>query len=283
MLLRVGSRGEEVKKIQRFLGISADGIFGKITEREVKKYQTSKGLVSDGIVGPKTLNQISKDGYYLKPEPPKKEIEDSDILDIIGSNSLEIPSNKYNDKKTIFDYNQHIVVVAIRGFKLEMGNKLSNDRGIYDDAHFIYTPNGVISFPANTDPSGYRKGYGTGSKKGMACLDEGVWAFNKGLHKGRLAFRQAMPFRVIRDGNPPYPHTGWHAINWHNGNISTTSSLGCQTNRQTDFDTLRVFLYNQLEVFDNPKMYNDRSLLERAFPYILIDEKERRKGNLIVK
>lgn len=289
MLLKKGSTGETVKKIQRFLSVKDDGIFGGDTEKAVIKYQKSKGLVSDGKVGKNTLNKMVSDGLDLvspvspveKPQEPSGE----DILEIIKSNehALTFPPNTYNSTETTFDYNKHLIVVAIRGYKLEIGsNKSSNDRGIYDDSQFIYTPNGVISFPGNTDPSGYRKGQGTGSSKGMACLDEGVWAFNKGLHKGRLGFRQVVPFRVIRDGSPPYPHTGWHAINWHNGNQTSTSSLGCQTNPPDVFNTLRVYIYNQLELLGNPKMKNDHNILDFAFPYILIDEINRRKGNLVV-
>ena len=49
-ILKIGSKGEEVKKLQRLLGVTADGIFGTITQNEVKKFQQSHGLVSDGIV-----------------------------------------------------------------------------------------------------------------------------------------------------------------------------------------------------------------------------------------
>ena len=52
MLLKVGSRNE-VKQIQEFLGIIADGIFGKGTEFSVKEFQKINGLVA-GIVGPST-------------------------------------------------------------------------------------------------------------------------------------------------------------------------------------------------------------------------------------
>lgn len=52
--LRKGDRGEDVKTLQKALGISADGIFGSGTEKAVIAYQKSKGLVADGIVGAKT-------------------------------------------------------------------------------------------------------------------------------------------------------------------------------------------------------------------------------------
>lgn len=58
MLLRVGSRGEDVKKLQSKLGLGADGVFGKGTEEAVKSFQTKNGLNPDGLVGEQTWNRI---------------------------------------------------------------------------------------------------------------------------------------------------------------------------------------------------------------------------------
>jgi peptidoglycan hydrolase-like protein with peptidoglycan-binding domain len=55
VLLRKGSRGAAVKKLQEGLGIGADGIFGAGTEAAVKEYQASNGLGADGLAGPETL------------------------------------------------------------------------------------------------------------------------------------------------------------------------------------------------------------------------------------
>jgi len=54
MNLKNGSSGEEVKKLQEHLGLSADGQFGPGTEAAVKSWQASKGLTADGIIGPKS-------------------------------------------------------------------------------------------------------------------------------------------------------------------------------------------------------------------------------------
>ena len=51
MILKVGSKGEDVKKLQAKLGLGADGVFGPGTDAAVKKWQASNGLTSDGIVG----------------------------------------------------------------------------------------------------------------------------------------------------------------------------------------------------------------------------------------
>jgi cell wall-associated NlpC family hydrolase len=53
-LLRVGSRGPAVMRLQKKLGIAADGIFGPQTRAAVRKFQKRHGLLVDGIVGPQT-------------------------------------------------------------------------------------------------------------------------------------------------------------------------------------------------------------------------------------
>ena len=56
--LKVGSRGESVKQLQRKLGVSADGIFGNQTANAVRNFQRSKGLTVDGIAGKQTLSAL---------------------------------------------------------------------------------------------------------------------------------------------------------------------------------------------------------------------------------
>ena len=58
MLLKNGSSGEEVKKLQAKLGLTADGVFGSMTEAAVKKWQAANGLVADGICGDATLTKM---------------------------------------------------------------------------------------------------------------------------------------------------------------------------------------------------------------------------------
>ena len=61
MLLKKGSRGAEVKKLQEALGLPADGIFGGATQLAVMKFQSQKGLDADGLVGKKTWEAIGID------------------------------------------------------------------------------------------------------------------------------------------------------------------------------------------------------------------------------
>jgi putative chitinase len=58
MLLKVGSKGEDVKKLQAKLGTTADGSFGPGTEKLVKEWQSANGLTADGIVGDGTWSKM---------------------------------------------------------------------------------------------------------------------------------------------------------------------------------------------------------------------------------
>lgn len=129
-------------------------------------------------------------------------------------------------------------LLGVRGYYRDtMGAKGKNDRGIYDDAICLVTPDAYGTFNANTDPSVTRRG--------VAVLRTGTWLYKIGMHglskprhpSGALdwvengyqyrALVQAGPVTVMRDGVGA--DTGWFGINIHRGSYSTTSSLGCQT------------------------------------------------------
>lgn len=54
MLLKLGSQGEEVTKLQIKLGVDPVGKFGPKTEAAVKGWQSAHGLTPDGVVGDAT-------------------------------------------------------------------------------------------------------------------------------------------------------------------------------------------------------------------------------------
>lgn len=56
--LRVGSRGPSVKTLQIKLGVTVDGIFGRLTGHAVRMFQRNNNLVADGIVGKKTWSKL---------------------------------------------------------------------------------------------------------------------------------------------------------------------------------------------------------------------------------
>ncbi len=65
-LLRFGSRGPAVKKVQQRLGIAVDGIFGPQTRAAVRAFQKRNHLLVDGIVGPQTRGAFSRPTHAEK-------------------------------------------------------------------------------------------------------------------------------------------------------------------------------------------------------------------------
>jgi|TARA_B110000967_G_scaffold2683_1_gene2805 N-acetyl-anhydromuramyl-L-alanine amidase AmpD len=61
MILKVGSKGKEVKELQEALEINIDGDFGYGTEAAVKSFQKENDLYVDGIVGNKTWEILGID------------------------------------------------------------------------------------------------------------------------------------------------------------------------------------------------------------------------------
>ena len=58
MLLKVGSTGDDVVKLQKKLGVDPVGTFGPKTEAAVKDWQKANGLAADGLVGDATWKKM---------------------------------------------------------------------------------------------------------------------------------------------------------------------------------------------------------------------------------
>jgi hypothetical protein len=149
---------------------------------------------------------------------------------------------------------QHpLLVVGVRGYYTErLGKPGVNDRNFYDDAIFVHTSSVTAAYNANTDPSRYKKGYGTSEKtKGMASLKAGLWpAYRFGEHGKTKYFALCQTggeVTVVRDGDPPYEDTGYFGINIHRGGYNTTSSLGCQTIHPTQWDSFIALVKDQAQ------------------------------------
>jgi hypothetical protein len=122
-----------------------------------------------------------------------------------------------------------ITIVGIRGYyQRTMGDPTKNDRGIYDDAIVLVTPQVFLACNGNTDPS---KG-----RPGMATLQPGFYpVYRFDLHRGRVSTYEAIcqragPVTLVRDGAPEVREVAWRSgINIHRGGFWTTGSEGCQT------------------------------------------------------
>lgn len=58
LLMRGSAHRNEVRHLQGLLGISADGIFGPLTEKAVMEFQKKAGIRVDGVVGPETWGKL---------------------------------------------------------------------------------------------------------------------------------------------------------------------------------------------------------------------------------
>lgn len=190
---------------------------------------------------------------------------------ILPSNKPRLSSSELHEKLNPYDLERTlhpVIVVGIRGYYLKtMGDPASNDRGIYDDALFIDSPQVTAAFNANTDPSHFRKGKGSGKEKGIARLKPGLYnAHCLGLHKKKyLALVQQLgEVTVIRDGEPDYEETGYFGINIHKGGYTTTSSLGCQTIYPDQWDS---FIST---VKDQSIRYFGKKWDKTVIPYVLM-------------
>ena len=58
-LHKKGSKGQEIKRIQKLIGeLKVDGTFGATTEEAIKEYQLANKLNPDGVVGPETRKSL---------------------------------------------------------------------------------------------------------------------------------------------------------------------------------------------------------------------------------
>ena len=71
-VLKLGSKGDNVKRLQKVLGIVADGNFGYGTRTAAMNFQKANGLVADGVVGNLTWANYTRENHlyyngYIKP------------------------------------------------------------------------------------------------------------------------------------------------------------------------------------------------------------------------
>ena len=69
VLLRDGSRGQAVSRVQRTVGAADDGIYGPQTTAKVRAWQAAHGLAADGIVGPLTWAAMFDGAAAPAPSP----------------------------------------------------------------------------------------------------------------------------------------------------------------------------------------------------------------------
>lgn len=124
-LLKLGSRGTEVVKLQKalieqgFLSGKADGIFGPVTRAAVMAFQKAKGLAVDGIAGPKTLAAL-----YGSTAPSE------------GSSSNEQPGKGTNISRTLKRGDRGQDVVTLQNRLNQLNFNCGKADGIFGNATY---------------------------------------------------------------------------------------------------------------------------------------------------
>ena len=87
-ILKEGSKGGDVKVLQKYLGLGQDGIFGPRTKALVIEFQKSKGLTPDGIVGNSTWLKL------IEEDLKKDYITDADFIKVAIDLNIELAAIK---------------------------------------------------------------------------------------------------------------------------------------------------------------------------------------------
>tara|TARA_Y100001938_G_C8077492_1_gene426990 strand:- start:504 stop:1313 length:810 start_codon:yes stop_codon:yes gene_type:complete len=231
MLLRVGSRGSEVVKVQEALNnggygpLDTDGIFGRGTEAAVKRFQKDAGVSVDGIVGPNTMAAIEAKGEKVQPA----------VSDEMPASVKAIEALGYK----VFTDGQ-INIIGIRS-----DNPMSNS--FDDEMHLAWVKNGLWQhhkYRCTCDPGTFWLENPSRSE-GTAILVPGQYenVYEFGMHRGKYKAlcQKGGRVSVWRDSNKDdmldweegnEGISGYYGINIHHAGTDSTNvdkwSAGCQ-------------------------------------------------------
>ncbi|MBU9712748.1 peptidoglycan-binding protein [Evansella tamaricis] len=145
-ILRVGTRGDEVIKLQLYLKKAgffdhdtATGYYGAITEQAVRKFQRARGLKVDGIAGPQTLTAINGEISNTNSNPAsnnkteeKKTSGNSSESDIVHtSNPLTALADLKKSNVILRQGDKGIHVTALQTYLKQAGFYTHNITGTY--------------------------------------------------------------------------------------------------------------------------------------------------------
>lgn len=129
MLLKVGSKGDDVKRLQEKLGVDPIGVFGPKTENAVKKWQRENGLEDDGIVGDITWSKMFDDSI-------DESINES--LDILGLNKLKghIPDEVLNQIPDVLDKFKITNKLRLAHFLSQCSHESGNFKLVFENLNY---------------------------------------------------------------------------------------------------------------------------------------------------
>ena len=204
-----GSIGEQVKQIQKALGIKVDGIFGKGTEDAVKKFQGENYLTADGKVGPKTMKILMEKmdtdlSVIIKPK------ESLDIKDP----KREYINGKYNNDYIVLHHtagydNPKAVVDCWAKDSLGRvatefvigGQRCTDGRSIYDGQIVRTYPEGNQGYHIGASGSSYMNIHSVGIE-----LCNMGWVKNGKTYTGSIV----RPDQIVSLKEPFRGYINWH-------------------------------------------------------------------------
>ena len=180
----------------------------------------------------------------------------------------ETRSESLYDRLRAYAHNKYgliihdFVLFAVRGATYKNGELVLNDNKLdeYNDCFLVVNENAILAdLEASVDP-GFDWVKDPMNKKGTARVENGLYYYKAGLHKGHAAFVQYGKIKVRRDENrdgvwadSEFTEEGFFGINIHwsySKNKVGRDSAGCMVvrgNRQSDeWNTLlRIFHFQE--------------------------------------
>jgi putative chitinase len=157
MSIKIGSKGDDVKKIQEKLGLKADGIFGTGTESAVKSFQLKSGLKADGIVDTYIWSKI----FENKSETVSNKLNISKLN--ISKLKGHIPDNVYLELEIISQKFNIINSLRLSHFLSQCAHESGDFKALQENLN--YSTEGLVKIFGKYFNSSTATGYARNPEK----------------------------------------------------------------------------------------------------------------------